>query len=303
MNEQTIIFGGFSEQPEPRRYDPEVSNWVKSDNIVKPSTNITVLSKLEPGIYTADYDQEIGYYCRKLNSPSDELFVFSDSIVKDLLEEIDIFWKKKDLYKEKKIIHKRGILLEGYSGTGKSSIIIQSSNEVIKQGGIVFKITDSRNLTDYMEFMRTGFRKIEPDTPVITIIEDINKYESVEVELLDFLDGQFSLNHHIVIATTNDTSEIPNTLLRPSRFDLRIEIPLPSEQTRREYFQFKKINEDSLEELVKQSEGCSLADLKEIYVSMFLLDYSINEAIKKVTTIRDKKNFLNSTKKVSKIAI
>lgn len=288
---------------EQQEYAHEVSLWVKNKNVVKPSTNITISAKLEPGVYTADYDRDEGYYCRKLDITSDELFIFSDSISSQLLKEVELFWTKKDLYKEKNYIHKRGILLEGYPGTGKSSIITQISNEIIQQGGIVFKVTGFRNLDNYVGFMRTGFRKIEPDTPVVTILEDINEYEEVESELLDFLDGKTNINHHVIIATTNNTTKIPDTLLRPSRLDLRIEIPMPSEQTRREYFIYKNVDSSLIEELVEKSKDCSLADLKEIYICVFLLDYSISDAITKVVTVKDKKNFLISPRKSAKISL
>lgn len=292
-----------SEKDSKFEYEHDVSMWVKENQLIKPSTKLTILQKLEPAVYTVGYSRDDGFYCEKLNIDSDELFVFSDSVTTTILNEIDLFWKKKNLYLEKKLIHKRGILLEGYPGTGKSSIISQVSNAIIKNGGIVFKITSFRNLDDYIQFLRVGFRKIQPETPIVTILEDINQYGEVELELLDFLDGQTSINHHILIATSNDTIEIPDTFLRPSRLDLRIIIDLPSKKTREEFFRFKNIDESLIEELVNKTDGCSLADLKELYICIFLLEYSISDAIKKVTSIRNKKNYKSNPKKVNKIGL
>lgn len=284
-----------TEEEEPHEHVATL--WVRTKNKFQPSSTIAVTKELDPGVYVTGYDREEGYYCQKLDTSSDQLFVFSDSVTVKLLKEIDLFWNKRDLYKEHKLIHKRGILLEGYSGTGKSSAITQVSEEVMKRGGVVFKVTDFKNLDDYVGFMRIGFRKIQPETPIITILEDIEQYEEVAAQLLDFLDGKTHLNHHIVIATTNNTVKIPDTFLRPSRIDLRIEIPLPSEETRREYFQFKGVKEDILEELVRESKDCSLADLKEIYICIFLLDYTVNEALMKIKSAKSKKNYTISPKK------
>lgn len=306
-NDQVIIISDFIEEEpySPQHQDPnnKASIWIHNAGITRPSTDVTILKKLEPGVYTADYDRDNGYFCRKLKFDSDELFVFSNSITESLLKEIQTFWSKGDLYLQHRLVHKRGILLEGFPGTGKSSLVTQLSEAVIAQGGVVFKVQNFRNLNDYVNFMRFGFKKIEPTTPIITILEDIDQYEEVETDLLDFLDGKSSLNHHVVIATTNNTSKIPDTFLRPSRFDHRIEVPLPEEQIRREYFQFKKVDEKFIEELVSETDGCSLADLKEIYVCVFLLDYSINDAIKKVTTFKSKKNYLTTPKKSGKIGL
>lgn len=274
--------------------EEKISVWVKDKDIIQASTDITLLKKMEPGVYTVEYSRDIGLFCKKINTKSDELFMFSDSITTNLFEEISLFWSKAELYKQNNLIHKRGILLEGFPGTGKSSIISLLSDEIINKGGVVFKVTGFRNLDNYINFMRSNFRKIQPETPVITILEDLDQYEEVEVELLDFLDGKTHLNHHVLIATTNNTEHIPDTFLRPSRIDLKIEVPLPCEQTRKEYFKFKEVPEEDLELLVKESKGCSLADLKELYICIYLLDYSIKEAIQKVVSPREKKNYLIS---------
>lgn len=290
-------------QPEYENHNAIMSLWVKEKDLIRPSTDITLLKKLEPGIYTAEYNRDIGYFCKQLKSSSDELFIFSDTIVQDLLDEISTFWEKKDLYKENKLLHKRGVLLSGFAGTGKSSIVSLLSKEVISNGGVVFIVSSPSNLQTYLGFVKSGFRKIQPDTPIITVIEDIDQYEDVELELLDFLDGKTNIEHHVLIATSNNTEDLPDTFLRPSRLDLNIEIPLPSEGTRREYFKFKSVSEELIPKLVDKTEDCSLADLKEIYICVFLLGYEIEDAIKKVTCPRDKKNYLSKSAHAKKIGL
>ena len=285
------------------RKEEKISVWLKDKDIIKPSTNISLLQKIEPGIYTVDFSRDHGIYCKKMDVKSDELFVFSDSISEKLLKEINNFWEKSERYKQNNLVHKRGILLEGFPGTGKSSIISILCKEIISKGGVVFKINGIRNLDTYFEFIRYGFREIQPETPVVTILEDLDQYEEIESELLDFLDGKTHLDHHVVIATTNNTELIPDTFLRPSRIDLKIEVPLPSEQTRREYFKFKNTPEDDIENLVKQSEDFSLADLKELYVCIYLLDYTVEEAVGKITAPKEKKNYLNSSTSGSKLGL
>lgn len=280
-----------------------MSVWVKDKDIIRASTDISLMDKIEPGIYTVDFSREQGLFCKKINVKSDELFIFSDSVTETLLDEITLFWSKAQLYKENNLIHKRGILLEGFPGTGKSSVISILSNEIIAKGGVVFKVNGYRNLNEYVDFVRTGFRKIQPTTPIITILEDIDQYEDVESDLLDFLDGKTHLDHHVIIATTNNTEIIPDTFLRPSRMDLKIEIPLPSENTRREYFQFKNVPEGDINELVEKSDSFSLADLKELYICIYLLDYSVKDAIEKISTPHEKKNYLQSPINKAKLGI
>ena len=296
--ERVLLIGEIDTQDD---IEEKISLWVTDKDRIIPSTNIVLSTKLEPGVYEVDFSKDQGYFCKKINPVTDELFVFSNSLTQNLLKEIDLFWSKKELYKEKNYLHKRGIFLEGYPGTGKTSLLTQISNGVIEAGGVVFVVQDFKNLSDYVEFMLEAFRKIQPDTPVITIIEDIDKYLDVESDLLDFLDGKTNLNHHIVIATSNNTEELPNTLLRASRFDIKIEIPLPTEETRAEYFKFKGVEDDVIETLVKKTNGLSLADLKEIYICIYFLDYTIEDAILKVKSPRERKNYAFKSGRTSKI--
>ena len=178
------------------RKEEKISVWLKDKDIIKPSTNISLLQKIEPGIYTVDFSRDHGIYCKKMDIKSDELFVFSDSISEKLLKEINTFWEKSERYKQNNLVHKRGILLEGFPGTGKSSIISILCKEIISKGGVVFKINGIRNLDTYFEFIRYGFREIQPETPVVTILEDLDQYEEIESELLDFLDGKTHLDQH-----------------------------------------------------------------------------------------------------------
>ena len=297
-----LMLSDFVES-EPDLSEDKVSMWVKDKDYYIPSTDISVTRELPPGIYQVDYSNDRGYFCKPIKIETDELFVFTDSITTNLLEEIENFWNKEALYKEKKLVHKRGILLSGFAGTGKTTMINMLSKELINRGGVVFKIYGIKNLSYYIDFMKHGFRKIQPKTPIITILEDIDQYQDIESELLDFLDGQYHLNHHLIIATSNNTENIPDTFLRPSRLDLKIEVDYPSEQTREEFFRNKEVPENDLSELVKATKECSLADLKEVYICVYLLDYTVEEALTQVLDPTEKKNYLERKYKKTKIGL
>ena len=83
-----------------------VSIWIKDKSIIRASTDVTMMSTIESGVYTVDYHRDIGYFCKKMDVKSDELFIFSDSITQKLIDEIQLFWNKADLYKENQLIHK-----------------------------------------------------------------------------------------------------------------------------------------------------------------------------------------------------
>lgn len=299
--EPQVYFISDDNETESLTENEHISLWVIDKDKVRPSTNISLTSKLDPQTYIVGYERDTGFYCQKAIIKHDELFVFSNSLTQKLTSEIDLFWSKAESFAEKKLLHKRGVFIEGVSGTGKTSLITQLTEKIIQNGGVVFIVQNFKNLSDYVEFMVGAFRKIQPDTPVVTIIEDIDKYEAVESELLDFLDGKTNINHHVIIATSNNTAQIPDTILRPSRFDMKIILPLPDETTRLEYFQFKNVQDARLLDLVKLSDGCSLAELKEIYICIYLLDYTIEDAVTKVKSPRTRKNYLFKAENTSKV--
>lgn len=286
--------GDFIRIIEPKNYKVEnLSIWLKDkNNNYIPSTDMKVLKKLEPNIYTVDVNRDVGYFCQKTSFVSDELFLFSDSIVEHLINEVDSFWSKKEIYKENNITHKRGILLEGPPGTGKTSLISLLTERIVSNGGVVFKVSGPSNLSVYISFLKNFMRLIEPETQVITILEDLEKYREHE-DLLDFLDGKTSVDHHIIVATTNNSKKIPDNFLRPSRIDLRIEIGLPSKEVRKEFLLKKGFEEgNDLDKLVEETKELSLADLKEIYTCVKLLGYPMDTSIAKLKNPRQKKDYL-----------
>lgn len=312
MSEKTIIelmenVVFHAENAENRESNEEnnsesVSMWIKDKEHFLPSTDVTVYDKLPPGLYQVKFSNNSGLYCTNIDLKVDELYEFSDSITSSLLDEVSDFWNKSELYKENNLVHKRGILLCGSAGTGKTSYINMLSKELIDRGGIVFKVSNIRTFEYYVEFIKHGFRKIEKTTPVITIIEDIDQYMDVETELLDFLDGQFHLDHHVILATSNNTEDLPDTILRPSRLDLLIEVPNPSEKTRREYFEYKKVDTEMINTLVEKSDNFSFADLKELYICVFVFGFSLEDSIDRIINkTKIKKNYL--LERVSRIRL
>lgn len=264
--------------------------WVVEGEIIRPSTSLTLWNKLKPGVYRVDVSKDYGLYCQRIRITSDELFKFSDSKIPEILNEVNKFWDKAEQFKNEKLVHKRGILLFGKAGCGKTSLISLLCDSVIERKGVVFVVSDRTNLNYYLSFIKGNLREIEPNTPIITIIEDIDKYEEDDL-ILDFLDGKTQIEHHVIIATSNNTTRIPSTMLRPSRIDLKVEINLPNEKIRGEYFEHKNVSPDLIPNLVEKTKGFSIAELKELYISMFLLDYSLEESIEKIKTPQKRKDY------------
>lgn len=281
------------------------SMWIFDGKEYTPSLKLKIKKTLPKGIYKIDYE-EGKYYIGQIKNNTDEIYKLSNKIVNTILTEIDDFWNKKDLYEKHHILHKRGLLLEGPAGNSKTSTINLIIENILNNDGLIFIVRSLREFNLLCDFLPI-FRQIEPNRNVITIIEDIDQLIDMgggfDVNILDFLDGKNSINHHLVIMTSNNTTRLSEALLRPSRIDVRFVLELPNKQTRYEYLEKKGINKDKLNEYAEKTDGMTFAQLKELFISTEILNKDIDTAVNKIMHPLETKDYLSNNLKVNKIGI
>ena len=281
------------------------SMWIFDGKEYTPSLKLKIKKTLPKGIYKIDYE-EGKYYIGQIKNNTDEIYKLSNKIVNTILTEIDDFWNKKDLYEKHHILHKRGLLLEGPAGNSKTSTINLIIENILNNDGLIFIVRSLREFNLLCDFLPI-FRQIEPNRNVITIIEDIDQLIDMgggfDINILDFLDGKNSINHHLVIMTSNNTTRLSEALLRPSRIDVRFVLELPNKQTRYEYLEKKGINKDKLNEYAEKTNGMTFAQLKELFISTEILNKDIDTAINKIMHPLETKDYLSNNLKVNKIGI
>lgn len=225
------------------------------------------------------------------DSSWEEMFLPND-IKSDLKSLVENFLASRDFYLEKRIPWKRGILLYGKPGNGKTSIIRTIMSEYnFKPVTIVPGAND--------ESVREAFSYAEEQSPSLLYFEDLDSLFEKGVDksaFLNLMDGISTKNGLLVIATANDVKKLTtNITQRPSRFDRKFEIPLPNQEMA--YIYLKRwfgnlINNKKCRELAKYAEKYefSYAYLKELYISSMFEALAHN---RKAPTVKDINNALS----------
>ncbi|XP_071704260.1 protein HYPER-SENSITIVITY-RELATED 4-like [Rutidosis leptorrhynchoides] len=189
-------------------------------------------------LHTVDYRGTDYWSSIALNHPATfETMAMDEEKKAEIVEDIEMFIKRKDYYKRVGKAWKRGYLFYGPPGTGKSSLVAAMANY------LKFDVYD----LDLREVQcNSDLRRLLIGTKnrSIIVIEDIDcnvglqnrdleKDEANKDEdkitlsgLLNFIDGLWSScgDERIIVFTTNHKDRLDAALLRPGRMDVHLEM-------------------------------------------------------------------------------
>ena len=266
--------------------------WSTSDGIHFFPTAKTVVS-LTPGVYDIKISQANGLYFERVPVVTQGLIRFPETNSSRIISEIQNFWSRESIFRDYKLAYKRGIMLHGPAGSGKSSTIQLLMQDVIERGGVVINFN---NPNTFISGVRK-LREIQPDSPLVVLMEDIDSIieTNSESEVLNLLDGVNQIDKVVFLATTNYPERLGDRIInRPSRFDKRFKIGHPNAESRRIYLEFviggaEKVGElkIDLDLWVGDTEGFSIAHLKELFVAVVILGDSYEDALSTLTAMRE----------------
>jgi AAA+ superfamily predicted ATPase len=246
------------------------------------------VDNLPPGQYIVQWNQNIGYYFTKKQVNLDSLIELPDGSTERVLEGIAEFWKREQYFRDFGFLWKRGVLLYGPPGSGKTSCVQRLSQQIVNLGGISIYCSRPDYDAEGLRILRT----IEPSRPIVMIMEDIDSIVTTwgESDILAMLDGELQVDNIVFVATTNYPEKLDKRITsRPSRFDEVIHVGMPDELCRRVFLTAKhsKLVEDpdKLDLWVESTEGFSVAHMKELIVSVECLGKDFDETVKRLKSM------------------
>lgn len=267
------------------------------------------IPKVPSGLYEMKWNSPLQtWVIAKQDLNIDELYELPSPEIESILNDIKIFWRKRETYRKYNFVHKRGILLYGDPGCGKSGIIqLCVKNLIEDENGIVINIKEDEDFKAFIDFVPT-IRTIEPDRPLIVILEDIDSLAGEDrystTKLLNILDGVKQIENVVYIATTNYPEKLQERITnRPSRFDRRYEVQMPSREIREAYIKNKLSKEDlkkiDMEVWLDSSEDMSLSHLKELVISVIVMGKDFEESLTSLNSLSEKPKIKGGKKKSS----
>lgn len=197
--------------------------------------------------------------------------VLPGDMAQRIKSDISSFFGSERIYKDHDLPWRRGILIAGAPGNGKTATC-----KAIATAADVPVVYCSINDSDVFGVINNFHATIAINAPCIGIIEDADMFvveESLRGNLLNTLDGLFSCDGVLMVATTSSPDKLDTAFTgRPSRFDSFYVIEDPGTEERLLILQSRigaelNVPQRELKALVNQMKGFSAASIQEVAVA------------------------------------
>ena len=188
--------------------------------------------------------------------------VLTDDIKQRIVNGLASWKNSKDWYDEHQLVHKIGVLLHGQPGTGKSTIaraistmfgnapimVLDPDNIMKSIGGIVrMRNRYVGTLIILIEDFDMYFKSREELAGQQLDIEQKKRKDNNQNAVFQLLDGVYSTDNTIYIATTNHIDRLDPALIRYGRFDIQAQLDYFDEERAKRHVKMLGYDESILD--------------------------------------------------------
>jgi ATP-dependent 26S proteasome regulatory subunit len=197
--------------------------------------------------------------------------VLPDTIKRLIHNSVVGFYRHRDVLEGLGIEMKRGILLHGPPGTGKTSISLYLTG-LLPNFTVCFvsgeRLLYPREICRMARYLQPSMVVFE-DIDLVALERDGNGLATVLGELMNQIDGCEPTDQVLFLMTTNSIERLESAVRnRPGRVDQIIEVPLPDAEAREHLLRYfarnLKLGFDDFRKVLDATEGVTPAMLKEI---------------------------------------
>jgi len=200
------------------------------DNLVENARKYYVSGQTDSTkIFTLRYDDFSLLTTRKIrpNGP-----ILPENKFEEVVADIERFYDSEQVYLDRGINYKRGVLLYGAAGNGKGSTILAVAQKLKKD---IVLVNLAGAISDNQ--LTHAFSNLPPNC--IVAFEEIDTFAGAQERegkdddgnpvkltlgcVLNLLDGLITRHGMVVFATTNHIEKLDKALIRPGRMDLKVE--------------------------------------------------------------------------------
>lgn len=268
--------------------EAKTTQWHKVGDIYFPAK--PTVDVLPPGFYCAfSVFGEIKY--QKQDFSTDGIFPTASSNATEIMEDFDKFWFSEARFRKYEVPYRRGILLSGPPGSGKTCIIKLLADKMIREhrGAVL----DLRGNPGIVGDAVNSIHSLQPDMPIMVVMEDIDHYYyDASDALLNVMDGICPIDKVLFIATTNSVHKLEDALInRPGRFDTHYQIKPANTRVREDFIRTLIPDDDAakvpIEQWARDTKDLPFGHIKELVVSVMVFDKDYKKTLDRLRHLKE----------------